>query len=235
MSDMQVDVQSMQKIGKEWIQVLVEKDFQRLARICQPEVHSRLMTPRHYDSFENVTDLITKVEGWFGECSSFQEEQKRIALVGEKLGIFYRLSFEKNGEPYTAEQQVYCFLRDGRIDQLNLLCSGFQPARGLNDAPLGEAVTSTAPGQPAAAQLPVKADAFLDFKSDGAQGPTCSILTPSIRRKLIEMRSGQVLEVQVDDPAAKGDIEAWCRLSGNQLLSVSQEASPELHFFLVKK
>ena len=44
-----------------------------------------------------------------------------------------------------------------------------------------------------------------------------------------------MLEVHVDDPSAKDDIEAWCRLSGNSLLKMEQGAGQELRFYLMKK
>ncbi len=66
-------------------------------------------------------------------------------------------------------------------------------------------------------------------------GSTCAVLTPAIKSKLREMSSGQVLEVQVDDPSAKGDIEAWCRLSGNTLLKMIDNESQALRFFVKKK
>jgi TusA-related sulfurtransferase len=34
------------------------------------------------------------------------------------------------------------------------------------------------------------------------------------------MQGGQVLEVRVNDPAGRGDVEAWSCLSGNTLLIV---------------
>jgi tRNA 2-thiouridine synthesizing protein A len=48
------------------------------------------------------------------------------------------------------------------------------------------------------------------------------------------MQSGQVLEVRVDDPTAKGDVEAWSRLSGNALLRMVDEGKT-LRFFVKKK
>jgi TusA-related sulfurtransferase len=64
---------------------------------------------------------------------------------------------------------------------------------------------------------------------------TCAILTPAIKSRLREMQSGQVLEVRVDDPSAKEDIEAWSRLSGNPLVGMSNGEGPELRFFVKKK
>jgi TusA-related sulfurtransferase len=39
----------------------------------------------------------------------------------------------------------------------------------------------------------------------------------------------------VDDPSAKEDIEAWCRLTGNSLLQSDRGAGQELNFYLMKK
>ncbi len=79
------------------------------------------------------------------------------------------------------------------------------------------------------------ADALLKVDTGGGQESTCAILTPAIKRKLKEISSGQVLEVRVDDPASRGDIEAWCRLSGNTLLSLDLVEGHELRFYLMKK
>jgi TusA-related sulfurtransferase len=227
--------QNLQQLGEEWIRAVIEKDFQSLAGLCHPDVRSRLMTPRRIDTFENATGLSQKVENWFDECYYIEKEQARVTMVGEKLAIFYRLRFEENGIPCTAEQQLYCSLRAGRIDQLSLLCSGFQPDRALVEAPVAQALNSTATDMPSTTQSAFQAHALLEFDVAGEQGSTCAILTPAIKRKLGEMSSGQVLEVHVDDPTAKEDIQAWCRLSGNSLLKIDRGKGQELRFYLRKK
>ncbi len=78
-------------------------------------------------------------------------------------------------------------------------------------------------------------DALLEMLHSGEmEGALCAALTPAIKDKLRLMNSGQVLEVRVDDPAAEGDIAAWCRLSGHQLLAVVREG-PMLRCYLRKK
>jgi TusA-related sulfurtransferase len=79
-------------------------------------------------------------------------------------------------------------------------------------------------------------DELLEFHTEATQiGSTCAVLTPAIRSKLREMQTGQVLEVRVDDPSAKSDVEAWSRLSGNELLKVIDTEGPTLRFFVKKK
>jgi TusA-related sulfurtransferase len=83
------------------------------------------------------------------------------------------------------------------------------------------------------------ADATLEMlgtaNSGAMEGTTCAILTPAIRTKLREMEAGQVLEVRVDDPAAREDLESWSRLSGNTLLAAREEPSGVLRAWLRKK
>ena len=79
-------------------------------------------------------------------------------------------------------------------------------------------------------------DALLEFDTDKSDtGSTCAVLTPAIKSKLRELQSGQVLEVRVDDTSARGDIEAWCRLSGNPLLKIINGSGSEISFFIQKK
>jgi tRNA 2-thiouridine synthesizing protein A len=80
------------------------------------------------------------------------------------------------------------------------------------------------------------ADALLEMLGTGdALGTTCAVLTPAIRAKLRELEGGQVLEVRVDDPSAREDIAAWCRLTGHELLAVMDEMPKYTRYFLGKK
>lgn len=79
------------------------------------------------------------------------------------------------------------------------------------------------------------ADALLEMlDTSQAQGTTCALLTPAIKARLREMLPGQLLEVRVDDPLAREDIAAWCRLTGHELLAAVEEG-PQLRAFLRKK
>jgi TusA-related sulfurtransferase len=78
--------------------------------------------------------------------------------------------------------------------------------------------------------------ALLDFhQTDESAGTTCALLTPAIKAKLREMASGQVLEVRVDDPAAKEDILSWSRLTGNEVVSIWADDAQHLRFYVRRK
>lgn len=218
----------LRQIGEDWIRAIAGGVFERLEQFCQPEVVSQILTPRRNFHLETIADLAARYRMWFGECSNIQVEHSRVEWIGERLGIFYRFLLQKQGERFQIEQQLYCTLQGGRVTKLQLLCSGFQPA-----AP-GEPATS--PEERGAGQASDQREALLVVHSgEPASGATCAILTPAIKAKLRDLQSGQVLEVRVDDPTAREDIEAWCRLSGNTLLRMEEAEGLELRFFVKKK
>ena len=82
----------------------------------------------------------------------------------------------------------------------------------------------------------LSADAVLEMLNTTAlSGSVCALLTPAIKAKLRELRAGQIIEVRVDDPTARGDIASWCRLTGHELLAVSEETPHQLRCYIRKK
>ncbi len=230
-----MDVQTAEQQGKDWIQALIGQDFEHLTAICYPDIRSTLLLPKRIAHLESAIDLSKEVEDWLGEYDLIQLEQSRVAMVGQKLAIFYRLKCVGSGGAYTVEQQLYCAVRDGRIEQLRLICSGFQPDLVSSPAALAGALNASPINIQSSTLATPQANALLEFKANVGQGSTCAVLTPYIKSKLGGLSSGQVLEVHVDDITAKEDIESWCRLSGNLLLKMDQTADQELVFYIQKK
>jgi TusA-related sulfurtransferase len=220
----QMEIERLQHLGEEWIQSITDGTVERLEQFCVPNVSSQLLLPGRLVTLDNVEDLVTRYRLWFGQCTDFQVQVSRIGLIGERLGIFYRFLLLEDGAWYNIEQQLFCILQGGHVTQLHLLCSGFQLVAENN---------RTAPDS--GGKDPVR-DQLLEFYTEtSAADSTCAVLTPAIRAKLREMQTGQILEVRVDDPATRGDIESWSRLSGNELLKVIDDDTRILRFLIKKK
>ena len=125
-----------QQLGEDWIRAITEGALDRLEEYCHRKISGRLLIPAGLVNVANIADLIAEYRGWFGECSNLRVEASRVATVGEKLGIFYRLLLQDSGEWYRIEQQLYCTVKDGRALQVHLVCSGFQPV-AMNDQAAG--------------------------------------------------------------------------------------------------
>jgi TusA-related sulfurtransferase len=84
-------------------------------------------------------------------------------------------------------------------------------------------------------ELPVPDALLVVDTKDPSSGFVCAILTPTIKSKLQELKGGQILEVRVDDPAARLDVPAWSRMSGNELVATVEEDEERTRFYLRKK
>lgn len=73
-----------------------------------------------------------------------------------------------------------------------------------------------------------QADHVLDL---GEQG--CGQLVMTLMLTMRQLTPGQTLLVTAYDPAATGDITAWCRMTGNILRNILPDSSG--HQFLLEK
>lgn len=216
------------EIGEGWARAIKTRRFERIADLCRPSVRSRLMWPDGYVSFESAEDLAARIGQWYAESDPIEIQALQVEPVGDKVSISYRLTLRERGEWLEVEQQIFGMVKGGLLTQLDLMCSGFRPI------PSGIPADSSARGEPALHSPLPTADAVL-VANDEAEGASCAILTPSIKAKLKELNSGQVLKVEARDATAKDDIESWSRLSGNELITVTQEENGRMGFFLRRK
>ncbi len=132
MADIQMEKQRVERkanesLGEDWIRSIKEGALDRLAQFCSPRVTSRLLLPGGLVSLNTAADLVARYRDWFDGYTAIQVEASRIGQVGSKLGIFYRLLLQDAGVSERIEQQLYCIVKDGHVQQLHLVCSGFHP------------------------------------------------------------------------------------------------------------
>jgi tRNA 2-thiouridine synthesizing protein A len=77
------------------------------------------------------------------------------------------------------------------------------------------------------------ADMHFDKEVD-ARGLNCPLPILRAKKALNDMSSGQVLRILATDPGSVKDFQAFCKQTGNDLLSQS-EAEKEYTFFLKRK
>jgi TusA-related sulfurtransferase/uncharacterized OsmC-like protein len=179
-----------------------------------------------------------------GYCDDLVREAVQRAIAIQSVHI--DVQCEWKGEPLRT-QHITCAVmveaEASEADILDLIQHTGQIAEVPNTLRQGTAVTigsmravSSVPQQlPADAGVPA-ADAMLEMLGATDEPlSTCALLTPAIKAKLRELEGGQVLEVRVDDPGAREDIAAWCRLTGNELLAVVDEMPKYTRYFVSKK
>jgi len=56
------------------------------------------------------------------------------------------------------------------------------------------------------------------------RGKMCPIPVMEVSRIAKQLGSGQILRVLATDPAAKSDLEAWARRTGNEVIEIREES-----------
>lgn len=79
-----------------------------------------------------------------------------------------------------------------------------------------------------------KAHAMQFDKELDARGLNCPLPILRTKKALTDMTTGQVLKIMATDPGAVKDFQAFCKQTGNALLS-SDNADNEFVFFMQKK
>ena len=143
MAEIQMDKQGVEgtaeeSLGEDWIRSIKEGALDRLAEFCSPRVTSRLLLPGGLVSLNTAADLVARYRDWFDGYTSIRVEASRVSRVGSKLGIFYRLLLQDGGVSERIEQQLYCILKEGHVQQLHLVCSGFHPVEAGEPVPAAD-------------------------------------------------------------------------------------------------
>ena len=116
------------KLGKDFIQALEGQNFSSLARLFANEVRFRALVPPGVCEAANPSDAIAWLKRWFGDADQLQVLDSVVDQVFDRLYIKYRLRTHDDAHGWRViEQQVYCNVKDGAIDDIWLLCSGFRP------------------------------------------------------------------------------------------------------------
>ena len=67
-----------------------------------------------------------------------------------------------------------------------------------------------------------------------ARGLNCPLPILRTKKALNELKSGQVLKIVATDPGSVKDFQAFCKQTGNELLSHA-DANKEFTFFMKRK
>ncbi|MCJ7694508.1 MAG: sulfurtransferase TusA family protein [Anaerolineaceae bacterium] len=76
----------------------------------------------------------------------------------------------------------------------------------------------------------------MDIKADVIQdsiGQMCPMPIAHLAKKMRELTSGKILELQADDEGAHADIPAWCEQTNNEFLG--EEDAGDFFKYFVKK
>jgi hypothetical protein len=116
-------------LGAEFARALAEKDSSRMLDLMHPEIDFRGMTPSRTweanDPNEVISVLLTY---WFEETDEIESlDQLESDTVADRQRVGYRFRVSNPDGRFVVEQQAYLSARDGQIDWMRVLCSGYRP------------------------------------------------------------------------------------------------------------
>ena len=185
--------------GEALVEALAARDPKRLRAALHHDAHLRALVPSGFKESIGSDAVAARMESWFAEAESLTVVSRKVYHVSDRLRLQYRFDERyPDGDSETIEQDAFCGVREGRIDSIDLLCSGHLPG----------------PGRP---ETPVR-------RFDAGELGCGSGLPQEFRRQVSALPVGGILETAARDPAAKEDLPALARMLGHQVLSVTTSA-----------
>jgi hypothetical protein len=121
-------------LGADFARAFADKDSGRMLELLHPEVDFRGLTPSR---FWEAGDPGAVVELLFGQWLEDTDDVEALEAVesdsvADRERVGYRLSVSNPDGRFLVEQQAYLSTRDGKIDWMRVVCSGFRPAEAAD-------------------------------------------------------------------------------------------------------
>ncbi len=119
-----------QPAGEAFAGAFAAKDADAIVALLHPEIDFRGLTPRRVWDASNPDQVLEVLLGNWLEPSDRVLALERVEsdAFADRERVGYRLSVENDEGRFEFEQQAYLSTRDGRIDWMRVVCSGFRPA-----------------------------------------------------------------------------------------------------------
>jgi hypothetical protein len=119
-------------LGAAFARALAAKDFDRIRDLFDPHIDFRGLTPSRAWEATGPDAVISGIlTRWFEETDEILAlERLEGDAFADRERIGYRFRVRNPKGRFLVEQQAYLAARDGRIEWLRVLCSGFRPADG---------------------------------------------------------------------------------------------------------
>lgn len=187
----------LQEAGEAFVNALADRDFERLRAGIADDVRFRLLLPKGPQAHFGVAETIESFVRWYGDVDEMHLESTSVEAVAGRLVLTYRFRLRDEDGWQVIEQHVVADVApDGRLDKIDLLCSGFLPVIG--------------PGDESSGTHPFDA---------GDLGCADGLAT-EFRRRIGAIPVGDVLVVTARDPAAKEDLPPLARMMGHEVRSI---------------
>lgn len=113
-------------LGTAFAYAIARHDFGKLGDLLHPDVEFRALTPNRVWEPDTHDATLDTFRRWFGDAEIHEVQSVYGSVVGDRGHVSYRFAGERPDGPFLIEQQAYFAERDGSIDWMRILCSGFR-------------------------------------------------------------------------------------------------------------
>jgi hypothetical protein len=116
-------------LGSAFAQALGHKDFETVHGLLHAAIDFRGLTPGRAWEASGSSAVVNEVlRKWFEDSDTLTEiEAVQTDSFADRQRVAYRFRGENQDGPFVVEQQVYYTQKDGQINWMRVLCSGFRP------------------------------------------------------------------------------------------------------------
>ena len=122
-----VEIVQDAEIAHIFLTALAARNFQQLETSFHPDIHFRALVPPGLRTGANSQETTGWFSKWFSHADHFEVVQSEIDQIADRFRIAYRIRLHDRLGWQVVEQQVYCTVKNERIEAMDLLCSGFRP------------------------------------------------------------------------------------------------------------
>jgi TusA-related sulfurtransferase len=188
------------EVGAALVDGLASRGFSAVRSLLADQVRFRMLLPSGPATESDADASIERFIGWFADADVFEVDSTSVGEVEGRATVTYRFRLHEPEGWRVIEQHLMLDVgADGRVEAIDLLCSGFR------------SITADAPA------TVHRFDAGSLGCADGLAG--------EFRRRVQQIPVGDVLVVSTRDPAAKEDLPPLARMMGHVVRSI--EASDE--------
>ena len=178
-----------------FLEALKTRDYEAARSLLADDVRFRMLVPSGLMMETDAEGTVERFRGWFGDADSFDVEASSAGKVEGRAAITYRFRLHDADGWQAIEQHLMVDIgKDGRIQAIDLLCSGFR------------SIAACEPGRV--------------HRFDAGDLGCADGLAGEFRRQMQEIPMGEVLVVSTRDPAAKEDLPPLARMMGHVVRSI---------------
>jgi|SRR5947209_226205 len=113
-------------IGDRFLAALSDQDWEALQNCFAGDTTFRALVPPGLREGADAAAAAGYFRRWFGDADELDLLASDVEQVEDRISIRYRFRAHED-RWYVVEQHAYCDVREGRIERMDLVCSGFRP------------------------------------------------------------------------------------------------------------